>query len=184
MQCSTVDVTLDSNTANPLLTLSADGKRVRLGEEKQAVPDNPQRFDHRLCVLGREGFISGRHYWEVEVGENTFWRLGVTSESAERKRGFIMTPQHGYWTIEWWEIGNQFSALIDPHAPLPLSMKPRKLGVYLDYEEGQLSFYNVEARSLIYTFIDFNANEKLYPIFWTMDREIDLMLQSTVSTGN
>ncbi|MGH0165439.1 UNVERIFIED_CONTAM: hypothetical protein FKN15_068753 [Acipenser sinensis] len=178
------DVTLDSNTANPLLTLSADGKRMKLGEEKQAVPDNPQRFDHRLCVLGREGFTSGRHYWEVEVGENTFWRLGVTSESAERKRGLIMTPQHGYWTIEWWEIGNQFSALIDPHAPLPLSMKPRKLGVYLDYEEGQLSFYNVEARSLIYTFIDFNTNEKLYPIFWTMDREIDLMLQSTVSTGN
>ncbi|MGH0128318.1 UNVERIFIED_CONTAM: hypothetical protein FKN15_038213 [Acipenser sinensis] len=49
---NSVDVTLDSNTANPLLTLSADGKRMRLGEEKQAVPDNPQRFDHRLCVLG------------------------------------------------------------------------------------------------------------------------------------
>ncbi|MGH0161735.1 UNVERIFIED_CONTAM: hypothetical protein FKN15_054551 [Acipenser sinensis] len=87
-----------------------------------------------------------------------------------------MTPQQGYWTVEWW---SGFTALTDPQTPLPLSLKPQKLGVYLDYEEGQLSFYNVETRSHIYTFtdIEFNPNEKLYPLFCTY-RKTDLVLES------
>ncbi|XP_058870679.1 butyrophilin subfamily 2 member A1-like isoform X3 [Acipenser ruthenus] len=164
---SAVDVTLDPDTAHPRLTLSAEGKRVRKGAKRQSLPDNPERFDYRRCVLGRESFTSGRGYWQVQVGRNTDWRLGVSRESAERKGEFSMTPQQGYWTVEW--CGGEFTALTDPETPLPLSLKPQKLGVYLDYEEGQLSFYNVETRSHIYTFTDmeFNPNEKLYPFFWT-----------------
>ncbi|MGH0185988.1 UNVERIFIED_CONTAM: hypothetical protein FKN15_019807 [Acipenser sinensis] len=90
-----------------------------------------------------------------------------------------MTPQRGYWTVDWW-IGGGFNALTDPQTPLPQSLKPQKLGVYLDYEEGQLSFYNVETRSHIYTFTDmeFNPNEKLYPLFYTRDSDTDLVLES------
>ncbi|MGH0168196.1 UNVERIFIED_CONTAM: hypothetical protein FKN15_053958 [Acipenser sinensis] len=90
-----------------------------------------------------------------------------------------MTLQQGYWTVEWWS-GGEFTAVTDPKTPLPLSLKPQKLGVYLDYEEGQLSFYNVETRSHIYTFTDmeFKPNEKLYPLFWTGDENTDLVLES------
>ncbi|XP_058891669.1 butyrophilin subfamily 1 member A1-like [Acipenser ruthenus] len=173
-----VDVTLDPDTAHPTLTLT-EGKRVRRGETRQDVPDNPERFDYWPCVLGREGFTSGRRYWQVQVGGNTPWRLGVSRESAPRKGEFSMTPQRGYWTVEWWRSGDGFIALTDPKTPLPLSLKPQKLGVYLDYEEGQLSFYNVETRSHIYTFTDmeFNPNEKLYPFFYTYSYT-DLVLES------
>ncbi|MGH0174323.1 UNVERIFIED_CONTAM: hypothetical protein FKN15_071255 [Acipenser sinensis] len=181
--CSTVDVTLDPDTAQPELILSAEGKRVRKGETLQDLPDNPERFDWWDCVLGREGFTSGRHYWHVQVGGNTWWRLGVSRESAKRKGQFSMTPQNGYWTVKWWsgdEDKDEFTALTDPWTLLPRSLKPQKLGVYLDYEEGQLSFYNVETRSHIYTFTDmeFNPNEKLHPLFWTWDKKTDLVLES------
>ncbi|MGH0184281.1 UNVERIFIED_CONTAM: hypothetical protein FKN15_014612 [Acipenser sinensis] len=177
--CSTVDVTLDPDTAHRWLTLSADGKRVRLGETGQDLPDTPERFDGWFCVLGREGFSSGRRCWQVQVGGNTDWRLGVSRESAERKGDISMTPQQGYWTVEGWS-GGGFTALTDPQTPLPRSLKPQKLGVYLDYEEGQLSFYNVETRSHIYTFTDMevNPNEKLYPFFYTADETTDLVLES------
>ncbi|MGH0155217.1 UNVERIFIED_CONTAM: hypothetical protein FKN15_035029 [Acipenser sinensis] len=175
----TVDVTLDPNTAHHALILSAEGKRVRKGETGQDLPDNPERFDRWPCVLGRESFTSWRRYWQVHVGGNTPWRLGVSRESAKRKWGISMTPQQGYWTVQWWS-GGGFTALTDPRTPLPRSLKPQKLGVYLDYEEGQLSFYNVETRSHIYTFTDmeFKPNEKLYPFFWTEDRNTDLVLES------
>ncbi|MGH0166951.1 UNVERIFIED_CONTAM: hypothetical protein FKN15_051751 [Acipenser sinensis] len=176
--CSTVDVTLDPDTASPYLTLSAEGKLVRWGETGQDLPHNPERFDVRACVLGREGITSGRHYWQVQVGGNTLWRLGVSRESAQRKGVFSMIPQQGYWTVQWY--GGGFTALTDPRTPLPLSLKPQKLGVYLDIEEGRLSFYNVETRSHIYTFTDmeFNPNEKLYPLFCTGDWNTDLVLES------
>ncbi|XP_058867821.1 nuclear factor 7, ovary-like [Acipenser ruthenus] len=175
---ASVDVTLDPDTAHPWLILSAEGKRVRLGETRQSLPDTPERFDLVLCVLGREGYTSERRYWQVQVGGNTGWRLGISRESAERKGGFSMTPQQGYWTVEW--SGYGFTALTDPETPLPRSLKPQKLGVYLDYEEGQLSFYNVETRSHIYTFTDmeFNPNEKLYPFFCTWDENTNLVLES------
>ncbi|XP_041114346.1 E3 ubiquitin-protein ligase TRIM58-like [Polyodon spathula] len=177
---SAVDsLSLDLDTAHPRLTLPVDAKRVR--RTRRDLPDNPQRFDSRRCVLAREGFTSGRHYWELGVGENTFWRLGVSRESALRKGGFSITPQQGYWTVGWDgdEGKDEFTALTDPQTPLPLSLKPQKLGVYLDYEEGQLSFYNVESRSHIYTFTDmeFNPNEKLYPFFWSLEYK-DLVLAS------
>ncbi|XP_058867797.1 E3 ubiquitin-protein ligase TRIM7-like isoform X3 [Acipenser ruthenus] len=176
---ASVDVTLDPDTAHPQLTLSAEGKRVRRGGTWQDLPNTPQRFNNTFCVLGREGFTSGRRYWQVQVGGNTYWRLGVSRESAKRKGGFSMTPQQGYWTVEWRWSRDEFTALTDPRTPLPLSLKPQKLGVYLDYEEGQLSFYNVETRSHIYTFTDmeFNPNEKLYPFFCTYSNT-DLVLES------
>lgn len=71
------DVTLDPDTANPELVLSEDKRSVRRGDLRQALPDSPERFDPGPCVLGREPLTSGRHYWEVEVGERASWALGV-----------------------------------------------------------------------------------------------------------
>ncbi|MBN3314018.1 A33 protein, partial [Atractosteus spatula] len=160
---ASADVTLDPETAHPSLILSEDGKQVRLGDQKQTLPESPQRFDPVVCVLGREGFSSGRHYWEVVVGEKTGWDLGVAKESINRKGKIILSPSNGYWTI-WLRNANEFKALANPPVLLPLSLKPQKVGIYLDYEEGQVSFYNVETRNHIYTFTD-TFTEKLYPYF-------------------
>nr|XP_006638062.1 PREDICTED: E3 ubiquitin-protein ligase TRIM39-like [Lepisosteus oculatus] len=158
-----VDVTLDPNTAHPWLILSEDGKHVRDGDTRQNLPDNPERFSSCVCVLGKDGFTSGRHYWEVEVGEKTKWDLGVARETIKRKGQITLNPQNGYWTLRL-RKGNEYEALAGPSVLLPLRKKPRKVGVYVDYEEGVLSFYNVEAKAHIYTFTD-TFIEKLYPYF-------------------
>ncbi|MBN3320041.1 A33 protein, partial [Atractosteus spatula] len=157
------DVTLDPNTADPRLILSEDGKQVRLGDTPQDLPDNPERFDRCVSVLGKDGITSGRHYWEVEVGEKTNWTLGVARESINRKGVITLRPQYGYWAV-WLRNGNEYWARAEPPVLLPLSQKPQKVGVYVDYEGGQVSFYNVDNRSHIYTFTA-SFTEKLFPYF-------------------
>ncbi|XP_034148277.1 zinc finger protein RFP-like [Esox lucius] len=161
-----VDVTLDPKTAHPRLILSEDGKQVRLGYTYQDLPDNPKRFNSSLCVLGKEGFSSGRFYYEVQVKEKTRWVLGVARESVNRKGWIIESPGNGFWTVRLWD--GVYQALTDPRITLPLREKPQKVGVFVDYEEGQVSFFNVEARCHIYSFTGQTFNkEKLYPYFYT-----------------
>ncbi|XP_019901998.3 butyrophilin subfamily 1 member A1-like [Esox lucius] len=159
-----VDVTLDPDTAHPRLILSDDGKQVRLGDKYQNLPDNPERFDTTLSILSKEGFSSGRFYYEVQVKEKTWWTVGVARESVNRKGVIIVRPRYGYWTI--WLRDGVYRANTDSPAPLPLRKKPQKVGVFLDYEEGQVSFFNVEARCHIYSFTGQTFTEKLYPYFF------------------
>ncbi|XP_036407640.1 butyrophilin subfamily 1 member A1-like [Megalops cyprinoides] len=160
-----MDVTLDPDTAHPNLILSEDGKEVRHGDIRQKLPDTPKRFDPVVSVLGKEGFSSGRFYYEVQVGEKTEWTVGVAKESINRKGKITLSPGNGYWTI-WLRNGTEYRALAGPDLPLPLREKPRTVGVYVDYEGGQVSFYNVEARSHIYSYYTgYTFTEDLYPYF-------------------
>uniref|UniRef100_A0AAY4A4F6 Uncharacterized protein n=1 Tax=Denticeps clupeoides TaxID=299321 RepID=A0AAY4A4F6_9TELE len=160
----TVDVTLDPDSAHPHLILSADGKRVSDGDTEQHLPDNPERFDCDICVLGKEGFSSGRFYFEVEVGGKAEWDLGVARESINRKGTSELNPTNGYWSVAL-RRGNQYSAADDPSVPLCLHREPQKVGVFVDYEEGLVSFYDVENSSHIYSFTGQSFSEKLYPYF-------------------
>ncbi|KAL7875492.1 hypothetical protein AOLI_G00104550 [Acnodon oligacanthus] len=145
-----MDVTLDPDSANPFLLLSDDGKQVRLGDEQLNLPDKPERFDLCPCVLGKEGFSSGRFYYEVQV-RWTGWDLGVTTESSNRKGQVKASPEEGYWTV-WLRNETQYKALDSPPVPLSLKQAPQKVGVFVDYEEGLVSFYDVESRSHICSF--------------------------------
>uniref|UniRef100_A0A674F284 Uncharacterized protein n=1 Tax=Salmo trutta TaxID=8032 RepID=A0A674F284_SALTR len=159
-----VDVTLDPDTAHPKLIMSEDGKQVKHGNAKQHLPDKPVRFSTCLCILGKEGFSSGRFYYEVTVKGKTNWDLGVARESITRKGPIQLKPTNGYWTV-WLGNGEQYKALSCPSVLLSLREKPQKVGVFVDYEEGQVSFYDVEARSHIYSFTGCTFTEKLYPYF-------------------
>ncbi|XP_052415791.1 E3 ubiquitin-protein ligase TRIM39 isoform X8 [Carassius gibelio] len=164
MQQYAVDVTLDQDTAHPYLILSDDGKQVRCGDIRQKLPDKPERFDPCPCVLGKEGFSSGRFYFEVQVKGKTKWDLGVVRESINRKGPITASPRDGYWTV-FLRNGDKYEAFVGPHVSLSLRVKPQQVGVFVDYEEGLVSFYDVESSSHIYSFTAQSFTEKLYPYF-------------------
>ncbi|XP_054475702.1 E3 ubiquitin-protein ligase TRIM21-like [Anoplopoma fimbria] len=164
VQQSAVDVTLDPDTANPKLILSDDGKQVKLGGVKKNLPDNPERFDSCANVLAKQSFSLGRFYYEVQVKGKTEWLLGVARESINRKGSFRLTPQDGYWTI-CLRNENEYKACADTLVDLSLKSQPEKVGVFVDYEEGLVSFYDVDAAALIYSFTGCCFTEKLYPFF-------------------
>ncbi|XP_058250294.1 butyrophilin subfamily 2 member A2-like isoform X2 [Hemibagrus wyckioides] len=158
-----VDVTLDPDTANPELILSADGKQVTYGDAWQNLPDTPQRFSYP-CVLGKQSFSSGRFYYEVQVRAKTDWLLGIVRESINRKRWITEKPQNGLWTVVL-RNENEYRALAGPDVYLTLREKVEELGVFVDYEEGLVSFYDVKSRSHIYSFTGQSFTENLYPFF-------------------
>ncbi|KAM8751190.1 uncharacterized protein AB9X84_012841 [Acanthopagrus schlegelii] len=159
-----VDVTLDPDTAQPKLILSDDGKQVKHGDVKKNLPDNPERFDTCTCVLAKQSFTSGRFYYEVQVKGKTNWDLGVARESIKRKGNIKLNPQNGYWTI-WLRNENEYYACAGPSVCLSLKRRPEKVGVFVDYEEGLVSFYDVDAAALIYSFTGCCFTQKLYPYF-------------------
>ncbi|XP_078271976.1 zinc-binding protein A33-like isoform X1 [Rhinoraja longicauda] len=163
-----VSITLDVETAGPGLNVSEDRKRVRWTRTRRSLPDTGKRFTSSVCVLGSEGFTSGRHYWEVEVAWSRGWSLGVAAESVERKRGVTQTPETGVWSI-WRGWGDGFHARTSPPSPLPARPIPGRVGVYLSYESGTVSFYDTDTKSHLHTFTGNKFTEKLYPFFWTWD---------------
>lgn len=159
-----MDVTLDPDTAYPELMLSDNGKEVRNTGKSQQIPDTPKRFDHCSCVLGKEGFSSQKFYYEVQVSGKTEWDLGVAKESIDRKGEIGLNPENGYWTV-WLRNRDEYAANDRFPVPLSLKEKPVKVGVFVDFEEGLVSFYDVEASYHIYSFTGQSFPEKLYPYF-------------------
>ncbi|XP_072329430.1 uncharacterized protein [Scyliorhinus torazame] len=162
-----VSVTLDVETANPWLELSEDLKSLRRARTQRSLPDTRKRFTDWECALGSGGFTSGRHYWEVEVTGNRGWSLGVAAESVERKDPVRLSPETGSWTIG--RVVDQFDINSSPGSRLRVGQIPGKVGVYLSYESGTVSFYNVDTKSHLHTFTGNKFTEKLYPFFWTRD---------------
>ncbi|XP_076023576.1 E3 ubiquitin-protein ligase TRIM39-like [Genypterus blacodes] len=159
-----VDVTLDPDTAHPKLILSNDDKKVYCGNVRKKLLDNPQRFNRYGGVLAKQSFSSGRFYFEVQVKGKTAWTLGMTRETSKRKGDFTLSPQEGYWTVRLCNVDG-YKAYDDSPVPLSLKSKPEKVGVFVDYEEGLVSFYDVDAAALIFSFTGCSFTHKLLPFF-------------------
>ncbi|KAJ0062435.1 hypothetical protein NL108_012190 [Boleophthalmus pectinirostris] len=160
-QCA-VEVTLDPDTAHPRLVLSEDLKQVHYGAVRKKLPDSPLRFDKCPDVLGKQRFSSGRFYFEVQVKGKTAWDLGVAHESINRKGMITASPEHGQWSISL-RNNDEFKAWTGPWTRLSPQRAPQKVGVFVDYEKGLVSFYDADSADLLYSFTDCCFRENLLP---------------------
>ncbi|KAM7370331.1 hypothetical protein PAMP_009887 [Pampus punctatissimus] len=162
------DLTLNPNTAHNYLTLSEGLKKATCAW--QTYPDHPERFDTHIQALCRES-LKGRHYWEVEWSNGDYDEVGVavTYKGIGRKGGSTVS-RLGHNAVSWY-FGHRYGL----HAwhdgkmccgPLPAS-DCNRVGVYLDWPGGTLSFYRVSSNTLshLYTFRT-KFKEPVYPAIW------------------
>uniref|UniRef100_A0A3P8SAG2 E3 ubiquitin-protein ligase TRIM39-like n=1 Tax=Amphiprion percula TaxID=161767 RepID=A0A3P8SAG2_AMPPE len=161
-----VDLTLDPDTANCCLLISQDRKQVAITEE-QKVPNNPNRFEKYPEVLAQQGFTRGKFYFEVQVEEKPKWAVGVARESVDRKGDTDLSVLEGYWTIGL-DRGTYF-AFGNPAVIVTLKEKPQKVGIFVNYDKGEVSFYDADSKSHIHSFSGYTFTEKLYPYFCPQD---------------
>ncbi|XP_009998511.1 PREDICTED: E3 ubiquitin-protein ligase TRIM50 [Chaetura pelagica] len=128
---------LDPVTAHPLLELFKGDTVVQCGLYQRR-DSNPKRFDSSNCILTCKGFSCGQHYWEVIVGSRSHWRVGVIKGTVSRKGKLSKCPENGVWLIGL-KDGKVYEAFSSPRATLPLSARPRRVGIYLHYERGELT---------------------------------------------
>ncbi|XP_056129501.1 E3 ubiquitin-protein ligase TRIM39-like [Lampris incognitus] len=166
-------VILDPNTADPILILSEDLTSVRRGERQQ-LPENPERFN-RYSVLGSEGFNSGTHCWDVEVGESSGWALGVMEEYVQRKTD----ERRRAWRI-WFFLG-KYSAVSPSRKDtvLTVRLKPQWIRVKLDWNRGTLSFSDPDTNTRIHTFTH-TFTERLFPVIDPWDADFIKVLPGKV----
>ncbi|XP_029942589.1 E3 ubiquitin-protein ligase TRIM21-like [Salarias fasciatus] len=159
-----MDVKLDPATAHRSLVVSPDGKKVKDGGTNSGVPDTAERFDLFGSILGLNGLTSGRAYWEVDVGCKSGWDLGVARRSANRKGKLELNPEEGYWVAVHFE-DKMYAAMTAPPVRISPKEKPKTVGVFVDYEEGLVSFYDVKTQSHIYSFSECLFGGEICPYF-------------------
>ncbi|XP_071349439.1 E3 ubiquitin-protein ligase TRIM35-like [Trachinotus anak] len=157
-------VILDPNTADPELIVSQDLTHVRSGEQKQ-LPKNPERTKFSCSVLGSEGFNSGTHSWDVDVGQNKDWELGVLGESIQMNKQL----QSGLWRILFSNGKLTVFSKSGSENDLPLKKKLQKIRVQLDFDGGKLSFSDLDSNTHIHTF-KHKFTGSLFPYIYTESR--------------
>ncbi|KAJ8011089.1 hypothetical protein DPEC_G00054560 [Dallia pectoralis] len=169
-----VPVVLDPNTSHPMLSLCDDLTTVRYGEEQQ-YPDTPERFKKWMWVLGSEGFASGSHSWDVEVGDSTHWFMGVMRENAQIKETphpdkselYYYMYHYGekngnWWSVDCYDDKYVASSPSRPDIPIIVRQKPRRVRVQLDWDRGQLAFSDPDNKTHLHTFTD-TFRETIFP---------------------
>nr|XP_056700333.1 tripartite motif-containing protein 10-like [Euleptes europaea] len=182
LQLQKAKVSLDPDTAHPELILSADWEAVSRGGEPQHVRNNPERFDQFGVVLGNEEFRAGRHFWEVIVGNEERWAVGVARKSVKRKGWITISPEAGIWAVGRWE--EEFECfqdtltsfnpegkiwyLIHPRSnPLTLTGELKKIRISLNYSGGRVTFSDADRATHLYTFSENSfSGETLLPFFY------------------
>ncbi|NWI12966.1 TRI39 ligase, partial [Crypturellus soui] len=163
------DVTLDADTAHPRLEVSKDGKSVKDNGKIRYLPMTEKRFELHLFVLAKEGYTSGKCYWEVDVGEKKNWEVGIARETVTRKGTLTLSPEQGFWVIGLVD-GRDYWARTIPWTRLAVTGKLTRIGIFLDITAKKLSFFNVHKETAVYTFSlggDKSQEGKFFPFFST-----------------
>lgn len=156
-------MTLNPNTAHVDLVVSADLTSVAFCEERQFLPNNPERFSGYTSVLGAEGFTSGTHCWDVEVGDSSAWAVGVITSSVYKKRD--SHNRFGLWYIGF--LNGKYGKGYSPEilTLLRVSQRIQKIRVQLDCDKGKVSFTDAGRNTCLHVF-KHNFTETVYPYFY------------------
>lgn len=155
-------VVFDPNTSSRWLSLDADLTTVKECQEPLIAPDNPERFDPCGFVLGAEGYISGKHRWDVMVGDSPSWVVGVCNEAVARKKKFTLSPYRGVWCIGLSK--GVCTVFAKERVALQVQQRPERIRIKLNMDEGEVSFWDGESVTHLVT-LKHNFNVKMYPFF-------------------
>lgn len=164
------DLTFDPSTAHPSLVLSRSGRRVECSEQKASpAGEDPCQFDKAVAVVARQLLSDGEHYWEVEVGDKPRWALGVIAAQASRRGRLHAVPSQGLWLLGLRD-GKILEAHVEAKEPRALrtpERRPSRIGIYLSFGDGVLSFYDAsdaDALELLFAFRE-RLPGPVYPFF-------------------
>ncbi|XP_060126837.1 E3 ubiquitin-protein ligase TRIM58 isoform X2 [Zootoca vivipara] len=167
------NVKLDPMTAHPRFIVFDGQKAVAWGSVRQELPYSTGRFDPTRCVLGCQGFTSGKHHWTVDVSKGTFWAVGVAKESVKRKGQLNMVPEEGIMAVGF--NNGQYKTLTSPPTVLNPSKHPQKIQIRLDYEGGTVGFFDAEEKKRLVLF-SVKFVSKIFPFFRVGDMNTVLRL--------
>uniref|UniRef100_A0A8C2I514 E3 ubiquitin-protein ligase TRIM39-like n=1 Tax=Cyprinus carpio TaxID=7962 RepID=A0A8C2I514_CYPCA len=145
----------------PEISMNTD---VSVEALRRALTQLQETLDQKLNESGKSVSNSKARYYYISTKNRTDWNLGVARESINRKGLITMCPQNGLWAVAL-RNGNEYWACAGPSVCLSLRVKPQNVGVFVDYEEGLVSFYDVESRSHIYSFTGQSFTDNPYPLF-------------------
>ncbi|XP_041636212.1 E3 ubiquitin-protein ligase TRIM38-like [Cheilinus undulatus] len=157
-----VDLNFDPETAYCSLVISQGGKKVTEGGRRPKLPPHPKRFEMFSEVLAEEGFTTGKFYYEVQIKDKTDWIIGVVKESIDRKTDAPLSEEDGAWTIG---LDDGIYQVYNKDGKISVKEKLQKVGVFVDYNKGVVSFYDADSKSHLYSYTGCFFTEKLYPYF-------------------
>ncbi|XP_044111714.1 butyrophilin-like protein 1 [Neovison vison] len=164
-------VSLDPESAHSSLDVSDDKTSVTLKDSTKYT-----EFGF-YSILGHEGITSGCCYWEVEIRnaeEKSEWALGVCRRDVERKDWYQESPENGFWVVGMYS----FSSL--PYISEHFVPIPKRVGVFLDLKEGDVSFYNMTDGSHLFSFSLASSSGTLFPYFRLREGDVSLTICSGV----
>ncbi|XP_034885792.1 E3 ubiquitin-protein ligase TRIM17 [Mirounga leonina] len=176
------DVVPDPTTAYPYLLLYESRLRRYLTAPLEGVPHSKDRFLAYPCAVGRETFSAGRHYWEVGINltGDALWALGVCRDNVSRRDRVPKSPENGFWVVQLCK-GKKYLPVTSAPAPVTLAEPPSHVGVFLDFEAGDVSFYNLKDGSHLHTYTQPEFSGPLQPFFCLGAPKSGQMVISTVT---